>query len=125
MRHKWFAFTCFSALLSAQTVTINGHDYAYTPHPRIWFDGPSGPITTSLKDPDGMGGDIAPKAKAKSKAYDALVNVVRPLVKSCDSPQGPCADPGNDRRELMASLAALDWYMDNRQTKSKNLPSGN
>ena len=121
MRLGWLGFLGFPLLLVGQgTVIIGGNPYSYTANPRIWLDGPTGAITTSLKDPDGPGGDIAPKAKAKFRAYDALTNLIRPHVKSCTSPQGPCADPGNDRRELFAALAALDWYMDNSQTKSWN-----
>ena len=106
--------------MSQTSLMINGRTYSYTAHPRVWFDGPSGPITTSLKDPDGLGPATAPKSRQIPTVNQALLDRIRTHVSSCTSSAGPCNDPGGDRRELFASLAALDWFMDNTQIKSRN-----
>ena len=56
----------------AADVTIGGSTYALAAHPRLFLDGPSGTITTRLRDPDGAGPRVAPQATDANPAYVAL-----------------------------------------------------
>lgn len=114
MKHCWLLIpvTLLVAVSGESgSVTINGNSYTYTDHPRVWFDGPGGTLTTALQDPDGAGPLVAQKASDANPAYVAL----KAKIRSCVATDPPCVpyDKG-----LALAEAALDWFMDNSQTNS-------
>lgn len=98
---------------SAGTVTINGNSYTYVDHPRIYLDGSAGTLTSAVKDPDGAGPLVAPKATDSEPAFVAL----KAKIRSCVSSSPPTCNLSVSGQYVVA-LAALDWYMDNSQANS-------
>ena len=112
MRPVWVAYiVVLAAPTFGGTVRIDGNHYTYDEHPRVFFDGPHGPLTTSLKDPDGREGSVAPRVSPGDAAYEAMRKVVRP----CVADHVRCRSAN---RSFVTALAALDWFMDNDQTRS-------
>ena len=96
----------------ATDVTIGGSTYTLAAHPRLFLDGPSGTITTRLRDPDGAGARVAPQASDANPAYVAL----KAQVRDCRAAPTFCSN--RNERSITVLALALDWYMDNRQTDS-------
>ena len=96
--------------LSAQTPIAlrarNGALQSFTlkQHPRVWLDGPNGPITQSVRDPDGIGPLKSPKASGP--LWDALQARLENLK------ERESVDLGGK----VALLAALGWFMDRNAT---------
>lgn len=97
--------------LADTAVTIAGNAYTLTAHPRVLFDGPDGPMVECLQDPDGAGPRVAPQASERNPAFVALEAQIR----GCVGTELPCT---RDSIAADALLAALDWFMDNSQTRS-------
>lgn len=112
---RWLLAGCLvfqvAAALADTAVTVAGHSYALTPHPRVLFDGPDGALTTRLKDPDGAGPKVAPQAHDANPAFVALKHHIRECV-------GAPAACRPDAPAAFVLLAALDWFMDNSQAGS-------
>lgn len=71
--------------------------YPLTDHPRIWFDGPTGTLTTALKDTGGRANPTGVQYAALTNSYNAVgVNI--PSTTSMDGDNGVAA--------------ALKWFVD-------------
>ncbi len=102
-------------------IFLNGSTYSLKDHPRVWFDGPNGTLTSKVKDPDGSGPAKGPKVDTNFAPYQALRSRLDAEIVGCDTKDN-CdgAYPSTDRNEAYAAMAALDWFMDNSRVKSKN-----
>lgn len=116
MKQLFLLLLLAASTFAQGTVSINGTAYNYVGHPRLMLDGPSGPLTTAIKDPDGSGAQVAPKASPTNPPYAAMIAKIRPLVASYP----PSAQPVGDEWSVDILLAALDWFSDNSQTNSLN-----
>lgn len=90
---------------SQTTVNLKGVDgrtrlYSLQSHPRVFLDGPSGPITTAVRDPDGPGPQRS--GRASGPAWESLVSYTEYLRRS--------GSPGSG---VQAEMAALGWFLDN------------
>jgi hypothetical protein len=111
-----------SASWAQTTVTLNGTSYALKDHPRVWFDGPGGSITSSFCT-DTL--NPACKGVASNLPWTANNNEVAPYITSTsDCPSGPnCsynwahAYSGMRISNFMpVASAALGWYTDHSKT---------
>jgi hypothetical protein len=106
------AITSVTAPVVALEVVVAGAPYTLRDHPRVLFDGPNGALTATLADPDGPGPKVSAQASPAHPAFAAISDSgLRPCV--ADDP--PCSD-GDLAANVL--LAALDWFMDNRQSAS-------
>lgn len=96
------------------TVTLNGVPYQLTGHPRVFFDGPSGAITTGIKDPDGKGKKTAPKAVSTNPPWVAVQT--RAQVWATYYPWSDLNQVNNYKGGAQAAMFAAYWYSDNSQT---------
>ena len=77
-RFRLTAMLTMALPLCAQTtVTLKGGTYALQDHPRVWFDGPTGPLTTSL----------ARKAVVGNLPWDAMSTAVAGWVTAASGTQ--------------------------------------
>ena len=114
---RWLV--CALSLLATQawattSITVNSVSYNLGAHPRVFFDS-GGAVTTAIKDPDGAGPLVAPRAVDSNPAYVAMKAYIRTCVAS-DPPCDLITNFGAFADGI--ELAALDWYMDNSQTNS-------
>ena len=97
------------------TIDLRGPDgqvqqYTMKGHPRIWLDGPDGPITSGVRDPDGSGPQRAPKASGPLwETLKARLELLQPRA-------------ATDLGGRYAMLAALAWFMDNNGTLQNGSP---
>lgn len=99
----------------AQTsVTLNGTSYNLVAPPNTLFDGPSGTITTSIKDPDGAGPLTAPKAIMANPAWAAMISKANYWNTSYPYTNRNYID--YYRTGDIAAQFAMIWYSDNSQT---------
>ena len=105
----------FAAMSVGQTtITLNGANYTLTGHPRVYFDGPSGVITTGIKDPDGAGSAVAPKAAAGNPPWMAIQSRAPFFLNNY-----PYSNKNNIAYYIggqQAAMFAMYWYSDNTQT---------
>jgi PKD repeat protein len=73
---------------SPTTVTLGGQTYNLQSHPRVWLDGPSGALATSLQNTGTNG-----KANPSNPPYAAMVNLVAPWVTTNTRCSGTPANP--------------------------------
>ena len=91
--------------------------YPLKPHPRLWFDGPGGAITSRLQDPDGPGRAKAPRAAANNPPWEALSAWVDSIGKDY-------AWDGKNFRAFRGSTfetisaMALRWFSDQSDTNA-------
>ena len=62
-----------SATYAQTTVTLNGNNYTLVAHPRVWLDGPTGPLSLSLQD-------TTNRAQSSNPAYAAMVAKANAVV---------------------------------------------
>lgn len=115
MRRLALWLVLLPALAGATDVTIGGNTYTLQSHPRVYLDGSAGTITARIKDPDGAGASVAPQATDANPAFVALKNDIRACAAS------PTFCSAADERAIVAWEGALDWYMDNSQTDSRDM----
>lgn len=94
---------CFA---QSPEVDLRGPDgqvqqYRLKAHPRVWLDGPDGPVTSALRDPDGLG--PLQGRKASGPLWEMLKRRIELLA--------PRA--ATDLGGRYAMLTALAWFMDN------------
>lgn len=103
-------------LLGQTVATFTGPDgtsraYTLKGHPRVWFDGPGGTISTRLADPDGSG-------PLRNANYDRLP--AQGMISRASTTRNNCLVGGVIKNcsgvETMASDAAFLWYMCNQCT---------
>ncbi len=88
------------------TVVMNGQSYTLRPHPRVWLDGPTGPLTTSLSDTTQAG-----KANPNNPPYAALTNSVDTFVGKGYTAANADYGLGSDDYTHF-SQAAMRWQAD-------------
>ncbi|MGH9583385.1 MAG: hypothetical protein ACRD4O_10655, partial [Bryobacteraceae bacterium] len=92
---------------SAQTaVTLNGQTYTLRPSPRVWLDGPTGPLTTSLSNRSETG-----KANLNNPPYAALTNSVDNFIANGYTAANADYGKGGDNYTHFAQ-AAIRWQAD-------------
>ncbi len=82
--------------------------------PGMLLDGPSGSLTSQVRDPDGPGGAKAPKANAGWAPYAGMQ---RRLAQFISNPERSITIEAVSSGAI-PHLAALDWYMDNSRQQS-------
>jgi hypothetical protein len=98
-------------LAAQSTVTLGGTPYTLKSHPRTLFDGGGGFLDSRIKDPDGGGPQVAPKAVSSNPAWVALQSSVSYYLPSyqLDSQRYNYRDGG-----ALLQFATY-WYADNSQ----------
>lgn len=106
-------------ILTAKRPGIKGYVGKVQPYQLVdslgmYLDGPGGPLTAQIKDPDGRGGKRAPKAVPGWLPYDGMQKRLSRFTTN------PAAVLGQDAvtSGAVIHLAALDWFMDNSQKTS-------
>jgi hypothetical protein len=89
-------------------------EYNLTDTYNMLLDGPSGRITSQVRDPDGMGDAKAPKANSSWGPY---VGMQRRLASFVSRPDQVYAQDSVLQGATVLT-AALDWFMDNSHTQS-------
>src|SRR4051794_10768144 len=109
------ALVLWAALAPAQTtITLEGVTHRLNPHPRVFFDGPSGTITSSVRDPDGTGPAVAAKANTGNPTWASLINRSN-FWKGFGAYNDPAFTIDHTGGQQVA-LYAMRWYSDNSQT---------
>jgi len=113
---RYIAIFCLAAAAgSAQsTITLNGASYILKDHPRVFFDGPAGTLTGSVKDPDGAGSLVAPKAVSSNAPWQSLLN--RSAFWNSTYPYNNPNNVTDYSGGQQAAEFAMRWYSDNSQT---------
>ena len=109
--------------LHATTVTLNGVNYTLVAHPRVWLDGPNGPLTASLQNTAG-------KANSNNPAFAGLAARVNGFLSSNICSTGPNKYSGylcpganaqaNIYNMSQAVNAAILWYSQGADPADRN-----
>src|SRR5579872_7408911 len=92
---------------AAASVTLNGQTYQLKDHPRVWLDGPSGPLTLSLSDTSPSG-----RANLNNPSYAAITTSVNNFIAA--GYQFPNSDFAHNAFDPFSHTvnAALRWQAD-------------
>ena len=99
-------------------ITLNGTSYALRPHPIVYFDGAGGVIDKGIKDPDGTGPMVAPKANGANVPWIGLK--ARAAYFNSNFPYNNPNYIDRYWTGQVASMWATYWYSDNSQTTYLN-----
>ena len=88
--------------------------YTLRAHPRTYLDGPGGVIDTGVKDPDGSGPMVAPKAVSGNPAWEGMNTQASFWLGNF--PPANVNNQDNYSTGANADTFALIWYSDNSQT---------
>lgn len=95
-----------TTIVAQTTVVLNGQTYTLRPHPRVWLDGPTGTLTTSLSNSAQNG-----KGSPNNPPYAALTNSVDNFIaKGYTSPNADYGLGSDDYTHF--AQAALRWQAD-------------
>ena len=94
--------------------------YSLTSHPRLWFDGPNGPLTARVKDPDGAGGQTAPRAQTGNAPWDAMSSFLDSSIGSNYQWNGSNFSQFRNGSHAAIAAMALRWFSDNSKTTNRD-----
>lgn len=104
-------FVLLASLGTAQTrIVLGGTDYSTNPDPIVWLDGASGNLTASVRDPDGGGRLVAPKATSGNVPWNAALAYTSRFTSNYSTGVSRFSNG------LVDHMAAQIWYADNSQT---------
>lgn len=112
-----FVFTLFCMELLAQTVVLtkpDGTSASYSPvaHPRILLDGPTGPLTLAIKDPDGTG-TLKNSRFCSDSSQNCALSAETVWARSARDYLNDSCNGDFDWTGTCAATAALLYWMDN------------
>lgn len=93
--------------------------YTLPDHPRGLLDGPSGTLTTALKDPDGAGASKSVKADSGWHVWSGLISKYASLVTNPSAQWNNCGQNGINSGPAAFNVS-LAWFADNSLTQYRD-----